>query len=123
MSDHKKGAVEFLQMVVAGDIEKAFEKYVDMGGKHHNPYCQAGIEGLKKGMMENEAQFPNKKFTVKHVLGDDDLVSVHSHLVLKQGELELVTVHLLKFENGKIAEFWDLAMPMPKDSPNKDGMF
>jgi predicted SnoaL-like aldol condensation-catalyzing enzyme len=80
MNDHKKDAVDFLQMVVAGDIEKAYKKYVDMSGKHHNSFCQTGFEGLKKGMIENEDQFPNKKFTVKHVLGDSDLVSVHSHL-------------------------------------------
>ncbi len=123
MIDHKQAAVNFLQMVVAGDIERAYQKYVDMSGKHHNPFCPAGLEGLKKGMIENETQFPNKKFTVKHVLGDSDLVSVHSHLVLKPGELELATNHILRFENGKIIEFWDLAIPIPKDLPNKDGMF
>ena len=75
MSDYKKAAVEFLQMVVAGDIEKAYEKHVDMTGKHHNSFCPAGFEGLKKGMIENDAQFTHKKITVKHVLGDGDLVS------------------------------------------------
>ena len=123
MSDYKQVAVDFLQKVVAGDIEKAYEKYVNMGGKHHNSFCPAGFEGLKKGMIENDAQFPNKKFTVKHVLGDGDLVSVHSHLVLKPGELELSTNHILRFEGDRIVEFWDCAQPMPKDSPNKDGMF
>jgi predicted SnoaL-like aldol condensation-catalyzing enzyme len=123
MSDHKQAAVDFLRMVVAGEIEKAYQKYVDMSGMHHNSFCPAGFEGLKKGMIENDAQFPSKKFTVKHVLGDGNMVSVHSHLVLKLGELELATTHLLRFENGKIVEFWDLAMPIPKDLPNKDGMF
>jgi len=123
VSDYKKAAVEFLQMVVAGDIEKAYEKHADMGGKHHNSFCPAGFEGLKKGMIENDAQFPNKKFTVKHVLGDGDLVSVHSHLVLKPGELELSTNHILRFEGERIVEIWDCAQQIPKDSPNKDGMF
>jgi len=123
MSDYKKDAVEFLRMVVASDIEEAFEKYVDMGGKHHNPFCPAGFEGLKKGMIENDAQFPHKNFMVKHVLGDGDLVSVHSYLVLKPGELELATIHLLRFEKGKIVELWDCAQSIPKDSPNRDGMF
>ena len=35
-------------MVVAGDIEKAFEKYVDMISNHHKSFCPAGFEGLKK---------------------------------------------------------------------------
>jgi predicted SnoaL-like aldol condensation-catalyzing enzyme len=74
-------------------------------------------------MIENDAQFPNKKFTVKHVLEDDDLVSVHSHLVLKPGELELSTNHILRFEGDRIVKFWDCAQQVPKDSPNRDGMF
>jgi predicted SnoaL-like aldol condensation-catalyzing enzyme len=123
VSDYKKAAVEFLQMVVAGDIERAYQKHVDMSGKHHNSFCVAGLEGLKKGMIENDAQFPNKKFEVKHVLGDGDLVSVHSHLVLKPGELELSTNHILRFKGDRIVEFWDCAQQVPKDSPNKDGMF
>jgi len=123
MSDYKKAGVDFLQMVITGDIDKAYQKYVNMKGKHHNPFCSAGFEGLKKGMIENDTQFPNKKFTVKHVLGDGDLVSVHSHLVLKPGELELATNHILRFENGQIVEMWDCAQPIPKESTNQDGMF
>ena len=123
MSDHKKDAVDFLQMLVAGDIEKAFQKYVNMNGKHHNPFCAEGFPGLKNGMQENDAMFPHKQFTVKHVLGDGDLVSVHSHMILKPGELELATNHLLGFEGDWIGEMWDCAQPVPKDSPNKDGMF
>lgn len=73
MRDHKQAAVDFLQRVVAGDIDGAYQKYVDMKGKHHNPFCAAGFEGLKKGMIE--------------------------------------------------VEFWDLAMPITKESLNQDGMF
>ncbi len=123
MSDHKKAAVNFLQMVAAGEIEQAYQKYVDMKGKHHNPFCAGGFEGLKKGMIENDSHFPHKNFMVKHVLVDNDLVSVHSHLVLKPGELELATTHLLRFESGKIIELWDVATPVPAESPNQDGMF
>ncbi len=123
MSNLKQTAVDFLQMVVAGDIEKAYEKYVDMNGKHHNPFTPAGFPALKKGMMENDAKFPHKAFTVKHVVGEGDWVTVHSHLVLKAGELELTTVHLLKFGNGKIVELWDVAAPIPAECPNKDGLF
>jgi predicted SnoaL-like aldol condensation-catalyzing enzyme len=123
MSDHKKDAVAFLQMVVAGEIEQAYRKYVDMSGKHHNPYNAAGFPALQKGMLENDKQFPRKQITVKHVLGDGDMVSVHSHVVLKSGEMELATNHILRFAEDQIVEMWDCAQVMPKDSLNKDGMF
>ena len=77
----KQGAVEFLQFGVAGRIDEAYQKYVDMQGKHHNPFFQAGFPALKKGMIENHLQFPNKQLMVKNVLGDGDLVAVHSHIV------------------------------------------
>ena len=69
----KRTAVDFLQQVVAGDIEQAYQKYVDPQGKHHNAYFPAGFAPLKKAMIENHAQFPNKQITVKNVLGDGDL--------------------------------------------------
>ncbi len=121
--DIKKAGVDFLEMVVAGDIEKAFEKYVDMNGKHHNPFTPAGFPALRKGMKENDVQFPHKKFEIQHVLGDGDLVSVHSRLVLKPCELELATTHLLRFQGDKIVEMWDCAQPVSADSPNQDGLF
>jgi predicted SnoaL-like aldol condensation-catalyzing enzyme len=123
MSGHKTAAIDFLQMVIAGDIEKAFEKHVSMTGKHHNLFTPAGFPALCKGMSENDAQFPHKKFAIKHTLEEGDLVSVHSHLVLKPGELELVTNHLIRFEGGRIVEMWDCVQAIPAELTNKDGAF
>jgi predicted SnoaL-like aldol condensation-catalyzing enzyme len=122
MGNHKRIAVDFLEMVTAGNIEKAYE-HVDMKGRHHNPYTPAGMPALKKGMQDNDAMFPLKRFNIKHVLEDGNMVSVHSHLILKPGELELSVVHLLQFEGNKIVEFWDCATQVPKEAVNQDGMF
>ncbi len=120
---HKQAAVEFLQLGVAGRIDEAYQKYVDMQGKHHNPFFPAGFAVLKKGMIDNHLQFPNKQITIKHVLGDGDLVAVHSHLVLNPGEPGVATVHLFRFQGDKIVELWDLGQPVPADSPNQNGIF
>ena len=32
-------------------------------------------------------------------------------------------VHIFRFEQGRIAELWDLAQPISTDSPNENGMF
>ncbi len=120
---HKQIAVEFLRLVEAGHIDEAYQKYVDMQGKHHNPFFQAGFPALKKGMIENHTQFPNKQLTVKNVLGDGDLVAVHSYIVLSPGQKGVVAVHLFRFRDGKVVELWDCGQPVPDDSLNKDGMF
>lgn len=44
----KQAAVEFPQLVVAGRIVDAYQKHVDLQGKHHNPYCPTGFSTLKK---------------------------------------------------------------------------
>jgi predicted SnoaL-like aldol condensation-catalyzing enzyme len=119
----KQAAVEFLKMVVAGRIDEAYEKHVDLHGKHHNPFFAAGFPALQKAMEENHFQFPNKQLIVKHALADGDLVAVHSELVLSPGGDRMNVVHLVRFDGGKIVEMWDCAQRVPADSPNSDGAF
>ncbi len=119
----KQAAVQFLKIIVAGQIDEAYRRYVDLRGKHHNPFFPAGFPALKKAMIENHAQFPNKQLTVKNVLGDGELVAVHSHIVLRPGETGISAVHLFRFDGNKIVEMWDCGQPVPADSPNKDGAF
>jgi predicted SnoaL-like aldol condensation-catalyzing enzyme len=115
--------VQFLQLVVVGQIDEAYRRYVDINGKHHNPFFPAGFPALQKAMIENYIQFPNKKLSVKNVLGDVDLVAVYSHILLRPGETGIVAVHLFRFQSDRIVEMWECNQPVPADSPNKDGAF
>lgn len=119
----KQAAVQFLQLVEKGEIERAYQQYVDMRGKHHNPYFPAGFPALKQAMIENQVQFPNKQITVKNVIGDGDLAMVHSHIVPALGAKGVAAVHIFRFEGDRIVELWDCGQPVPDDSPNQDGMF
>lgn len=123
MTDNKQTALDFLNLVTSGKIDEAYEKHVDMNGKHHNLYFAPGFSVMKQGMKDNEKEFPNKTFSVKHVIGEGELVAVHSHVVLKAKELEIAVVHLFRFEKGKIVEMWDCGAQIPADSPNTDGAF
>jgi len=119
----KKMAVEFLQLVVAGRIEEAYLKYVDMSGKHHNPFFAAGFPALKQAMIEDHIRFPNKQLMIKNALGDDEMVAVHSHLIPRPGEAGLAVVHIFRFKASRIVEIWDCVLHIPADSPNTDGAF
>jgi len=123
VDERKRVALKFLQLIVAGQIDEAHERYVLPHAKHHNPLFAAGFPALREAMKENHAQFPNKRFTVKNALGDGDLVAIHSHIVARPGEAGYIAVHLLRFNNKKIAEMWDCIEAIPEDSPNKDGAF
>ncbi len=119
----KDAAVDFLQLVVAGRIEEAYRKYVEMDGTHHNPHTPAGFQALKEGMVASHSRFPDKRITVVNVLGDNDRVAVHSRLVLRPGEGEVAVVHLFRFRGFRIVEMWDVAQQVPVDSPNDAGAF
>lgn len=120
---HKEKALDFLHLVVAGSIEEAYDNYVNMRGKHHNVYFSAEFTSLKQGMIENHAQFPNKRLMVKNVLGDGSLVAIHSNIIMKMGEPGIAVVHIFRFEGGKIVEMWDIGQAIPLDSPNRLGAF
>jgi predicted SnoaL-like aldol condensation-catalyzing enzyme len=123
IQSRKQAAVDFLRLVVAGRIDQAYGKYIDMRGKHHNPFFPAGFPALQKGMKENHEQFPNKQIIPKNVLGDGDLVVVHSHLIMNHGESGMSVVHVFRFQADKVVELWDCGQAIPADSPNKDGAF
>jgi predicted SnoaL-like aldol condensation-catalyzing enzyme len=96
---------------------------VKFGQYHHNPFFAAGFHALKKGMTDAHRQFPNTTIDIKHVLGDDDLVAVHSNVVMTPGEQGVAVVHLFRFNGDRIVEMWDVGQPIPPDSPNTDGVF
>jgi predicted SnoaL-like aldol condensation-catalyzing enzyme len=119
----KERALDFLNMVVAGNIDEAYNTYINMHGKHHNLYYSAEFTSLKRGMKENHAQFPNKRLMVNNVLGDGNMVAIHSHIVMTEGEPGISVVHIFRFENGRIVEMWDIGQPIPIKSPNRIGAF
>ncbi len=119
----KEIAVDFLQLVVAGNIDEAYTNYVNMHGKHHNVYYSAEFSSLKRGMIENHEQFPNKRLMVKNVLGDGNLVAVHSNIIMKAEEPGMAVVHIFRFEAGRIVEMWDIGQVIPLESPNRMGAF
>ena len=122
-NDHKRAAVHFLELVATGHIDEAYQKYASKNCKHHNPYFGACFTALQKVMQENHDQFPNMQLSVKNVIGEGYLVAIHSHVVQTPGETGMAAVHIFRFQDDQIVEFWDCGEPVPTDSPNEDGMF
>ena len=122
-TDKKQIARQFMEMVVAGKIDEAYSKFVSANGKHHNVYFREGFPALQQAMKENHLQFPNKELTIQHVIGDDDLVAVHAHIVVKLGEAGIMSILMFRFQGNKIVELWDIDETIPDNSPNQDGAF
>lgn len=124
IKDNKDSAVEFITLLIEGQIDEAYDSYVDMKkGKHHNLYFSRGFQALKDAMKADYEQVPDKKLTIMNIIGDNDLVAIHSKLVMGNGGKEISVVHILRFEEGKVVEMWDVGQEVPDDMPNEDGAF
>ena len=115
-------ARQFLRNAVAGRVKEAYE-HTTPDFIHHNAYFAGDKESLMKGMAENAARFPDKTCDPKQVVQEGDLVAVLSHIRHKPGEPGVAVAHFFRFENGLIAEMWDVGQEIPADSPNENGMF
>jgi len=120
---NKQKAVEFLEMIVAHKIKEAYAKHVSPKMKHHCAWFPCDSTSLMNGMIEAHTKNPNTTIDIKHTLEDGDMVAVHLHVKHNAKELGYAIAHLFRFSDGKIVEMWDIGQEVPKDSPNKNGMF
>jgi predicted SnoaL-like aldol condensation-catalyzing enzyme len=114
-------AIQFIQTCALQDPKVAFAKYTSSNFKHHNAYFPGDRDSLMNAMVEAGKANPNKSFTIKQVYETDDRVALYSHVVKEK--MEIAVVHMMRFENGKISEMWDLGQIIDKASPNQNGMF
>jgi predicted SnoaL-like aldol condensation-catalyzing enzyme len=120
---NKERAIQFLELASSGEVDEAYERYASPSGKHHSPHFAAGFIARRAAMQENHRQFPDKRITIKHLIGEDDMVAVHSHVVLEPRDLGVATLHLFRFEDREIVELWDFGQRIQADSANSDGRF
>ena len=120
---NKEAAVTFLQMTAAGQVEQAFERFAGPQFRHHNPHFAGDAASIKAGMLDNAARFPQMRFEVQRALEDGPLVAVHSRARMQPGGPGIAIVHILRFEDGRIAEMWDIGQAEPDPMPNQHGMF
>ena len=120
---NKEAALSFLRLCASGKAREAYSKFAAPGFRHHNPYFPGTADALIAGMEDNARQFPDKTLDVKRALEDGDLVAVHSQVRMKPRDRGIAVVHLLRFEGGRVAEFWDIAQAVPEESSNQNGMF
>lgn len=119
----KDKAVSFLQLVASGKVDEAYKNYISPGFCHHNPYFRGDADSLMLAMKENAVLNPDKALEVKLVIGEGEMVAVHSHVKQNSKDLGAAVVHIFRFHDDRIVELWDLGQPVLENSPNENGMF
>jgi predicted SnoaL-like aldol condensation-catalyzing enzyme len=127
--EHKNIALSFFKLVEKGKFKEGLQ-YFSPNCITHNPYFSGTISNLVDAMIEANKQgmneFPKAAFSVKQVLADGDYVAVYTQLLnnsLVPLEGGLRQVHLLRFEDDKIVEYWDVTQEILPTMPNAAGSF
>ena len=99
------------------------DEFFAMDYIQHNPMARTGAVGLKEFLDWARSTSPDAEHRVKRVFADGDHVVAHVHVIIKPGERGNSVVDIFRIANGRIAEHWDVAQPVPAESANTNGMF
>ncbi len=125
MSDeNKKAAIAYFEKLINDfDPATAIALYGGPSYKQHNPLIEDGWEGLTRFVAWLRANFPKAHLDIKRVLGEGDLVALHSEWIRSPGQRGEAVVDIVRFEQGKIVEHWDVVQPIPETPKNDNSMF
>jgi predicted SnoaL-like aldol condensation-catalyzing enzyme len=128
-NDHKEIVLEYFELVSSGKFKDGL-RFFAPDCKTHNPFVSGSMDTLTDAMIsagkDLGSQNPDPGFTVKHVLADGNLVAVHTELLNSKSQPNqggLRQVHLFRFMDDKIVEYWDITQQILPDMPNASGAF
>ena len=119
---NKQIACEFYDLVINQKDFEAARKYMGPRYKQHNPLVKDGPEGLEEFVGFLRDNFPEARSEIKAVFADGDYVILHV-LSYRSPTVKRAIIEILRFDNGKIDEHWDVIQPIPETSANPNGMF
>ena len=120
---NRRAAVDFLERSSSGRAKAAMSQLGSTDFVHHNPFFPADGSALADAMEANARKNPAKVLEIQRTVAEGALVVVHSKVRQRPEDRPVATVHIFRFENGRIAELWDVAQAEPADMPNRAGMF
>jgi predicted SnoaL-like aldol condensation-catalyzing enzyme len=106
-----------------GRVREAYETYVAEDYVQHNPMAQNGRDAAIAFLEPIYQRNPQHRMTVHRMIVEDPYIVVHLHGQSSPEDLGAAAVDILRVENCKIVEHWDVTQPVPAESVNGNGMF
>jgi NADPH:quinone reductase-like Zn-dependent oxidoreductase/predicted SnoaL-like aldol condensation-catalyzing enzyme len=116
-------AQELLQALFERGDTAIVDRLVRPDYIQHNPLAPDGSEGLKYFTAAMREQFPEAVFEPRRIISDGDLVLLHSRVVFVPGTAGMAVFDLFRFQDGKIAEHWDVIQEVPATTASGNDMF
>jgi predicted SnoaL-like aldol condensation-catalyzing enzyme len=115
LEQNKRAALDFFALHVnQKKPEEAAEKYLGRYYIQHDAHAPDGREGFLEISNAAVSQHPQLRQDVKRITADGDLVMAHSLIKFSPEDRGTAVVDILRFEDGKIVEQWDVRQPMPE---------
>nr|WP_113865853.1 nuclear transport factor 2 family protein [Brenneria salicis]NMN90780.1 putative SnoaL-like aldol condensation-catalyzing enzyme [Brenneria salicis ATCC 15712 = DSM 30166]RBP63499.1 putative SnoaL-like aldol condensation-catalyzing enzyme [Brenneria salicis ATCC 15712 = DSM 30166]RLM30930.1 pyruvate kinase [Brenneria salicis ATCC 15712 = DSM 30166] len=115
--------IEFYTAVLINhNVDLAYQ-YLSEDYIQHNPFIATGREALVTALRDYYASYPHAESRIIRTATDGNLV--YLHVFAKNGPQDTgnAVVDILRVDNGKIVEHWDVVQPVPQTSANQNGMF
>ena len=106
-----------------GRVREAFETYVHEDYIQHNPLAPDGRAAAIAALEPYFASQPDAVREVHRIIVDGDLAAVHVRTRQNPQDRGFAIVDILRVENGKIVEHWDVIQAVPEQSANPHPMF
>ena len=128
----KEAAVKFLSLIAAGKPKDGLA-FFSADCITHNPYVVGGMDALTDAMIAVQKQgsagivkdsSADFELSIRQVLAEGDFVAVHTTLSGSNPAAGgLRQIHLFRFKDDKIVEYWDITQFIPESAPNADAAF
>ena len=121
---NEKVVVDFYyQAFNAHQPKAASERYIGAVYIQHNPLVPNGTPAFYNYFGAFFKDHPEASLDIKHVVGEGDLVVVHSLFRSGPQDRGQAIMDLFRVEHGKIVEHWDVIQPVPAQTANGNTMF
>jgi predicted SnoaL-like aldol condensation-catalyzing enzyme len=127
MSDverNKQAAAEYVDLAFnRGQPEEAVERYQGPMYIQHNPMAADGGEPFIGFVKHLKSEHPETRYEIKRMIAEGDLVVIHAHVTNSPDDRGVAVVDILRFEDGRAVEHWDVIQPIPETAANDNTMF
>ncbi|HTX15709.1 MAG TPA: nuclear transport factor 2 family protein [Candidatus Baltobacteraceae bacterium] len=120
---NKRVVLEFFEKVLIPMDFTLAPQFFGAYYKQHSPLATDGPEGLHAFLDRVRVESPNAKTYIKRVFADGDHVIVHSHVIIYPGTPGIAVVDIIRLENGKLVEHWEVTQPVPTEMLHSNTMF
>ena len=76
-----------------------------------------GKEGLARAIADIAAQTPQISYEIKHIIAEDNLVTLMSHVRPTPDSRGQMLFNIFRFDDGKIVEHWETVQDIPRPAP------